>query len=223
MNILDDGTTQPFSSWKKKRKKGKTRYILIEGVLGWGLTIFVLSFIFIALFDSPSKFDIILSLISSLSIGGIWSVILWNKKEKIFLSINQEKNILNNNAAPLGTLKRTKDYEEKFPVSNLESSENPNNMDIKTYQGKLVDVPFVNKAGRKIEGASNMFFETEEDRYFIKSYEDKISYSDLRKHIGKPIRIKARKTFGLWDTDDPGVQSRIGEFFKIIEILEKDK
>ena len=163
MNILDDGTTQPFSSWKKKRKKGKTRYILIEGVLGWGLTIFVLSFIFIALFDSPSKFDIILSLISSLSIGGIWSVILWNKKEKIFLSTNQEKNILNNNTAPLGTLKRTKDYEEKFPVSNLESSEiyyhlqmnQPNILDPKFrdngYLRKLLcNLKFVNLSNKSI-------------------------------------------------------------------------
>ena len=68
-----------------------------------------------------------------------------------------------------------------------------------------------------------MFFETAEKKYFIKSSEGVVICSDLRKLINKPIKVKAHKTFGLWDTDDTNVQSRIGEFFCIIEVLTKTK
>jgi hypothetical protein len=221
--MQDDRNKKSLYKWELKRKKGKLRYILIEGLTGWGGTIFILSLIFLFLFDSPNKIDILLSFLFSLSIGGLWSEILWNKKEKLYHSENEDKDILNNNDKPLKILKRIEGFEDEFPGLEFESSGNSkDNIDIKTYQGKLVDVPFINKAGRKIEGSSSMFFETEDKRYFIKSYEGEITYSELRKHIGKPIRLKARKTFGLWDTDDPGVQSRIGEFFTVIEILEDD-
>lgn len=91
--------------------------------------------------------------------------------------------------------------------------------EIKEFSGRIVEVPFINKGGRRIEGASSLFLETEEGKYFIRGYEGDVFIKDIEKYINKPIKVKAYKTFGLWDTDDPNVQSRVGNYVVIFEIL----
>jgi hypothetical protein len=109
----------------------------------------------------------------------------------------------------------------EFPLLSVDTDPKKSVLEIKTYEGKVKKVPFVNKAGRKIADVFNLFFETSGKKYFIKSSEGDVIYSELKNFINKPIKVKAHKTFGLWDTDDPNVQSRIGEYFCIIEVLTK--
>lgn len=91
--------------------------------------------------------------------------------------------------------------------------------EIKTLEGSLVVVPFVNKGGREIAGAESLFFKTEEKRYFIKFSAGKVLRTDLEKYLGQIIKVKGFTTFGLWDTNDPRVQSRVGDYIGILEIL----
>ena len=85
--------------------------------------------------------------------------------------------------------------------------------------GKFVLVPFHNKIGRPIEGINDWFFETKGKRLFIKGLAAGITNDDLKKMKGKTVKIRAELEEGLWDTDDPNVQSRVGEYLMVFEIL----
>lgn len=91
--------------------------------------------------------------------------------------------------------------------------------EVKILEGTVIEVPFVNKAGRTIIGAESLFFKTTVERYFIKFSAGKVLRVDLEKSIGQTIKVKSYTTFGLWDTDDPNVQSRVGDYIVILEIL----
>ncbi|MCF6364604.1 MAG: hypothetical protein L3J35_00200 [Bacteroidales bacterium] len=91
------------------------------------------------------------------------------------------------------------------------------------YEGKIVKVNFVDKAGRVHEDAFNYFFQTEGDKIFIKISEGKVKRDEIVKIYNKNIKIKGYKTFGLWDTDDPTVQSRVGDYIVIYKIIRQLK
>lgn len=86
--------------------------------------------------------------------------------------------------------------------------------------GKVLEVPFVNKGGRLIEGAESLFLEVGQQSYFIKIEAGKITRSVLKKLLGQCIKIEGEIAYGSWDSDDPTVQSRIGEYVIIFNILE---
>lgn len=90
-------------------------------------------------------------------------------------------------------------------------------MDIIT--GKVLEVPFINKGGRLIEGAESLFLQVEKQRYFIKIQAGKIARQDLKKLLGQTITIEGEIAEGLWDSDDPTVQSRIGEYVIIFKVV----
>ncbi|RLD50124.1 MAG: hypothetical protein DRI94_09470 [Bacteroidetes bacterium] len=91
---------------------------------------------------------------------------------------------------------------------------------LKIYTGKIIKVHFVDKAGNEHKDAFNYFFETEDKQYFIKISEGDVSREEIEKFYNKKIRIKAIIIlFGLWDTDDPNVQSRVGDYLILKEIL----
>ncbi len=92
--------------------------------------------------------------------------------------------------------------------------------EMEVFSGQLVEVPFINKGGRLIEGVSSLFLQTETDKYFIKLYEGDVLLTDLKKQLNKPLKVKGYKRFGLWDSDDPNVQSRVGNYVAIFEILD---
>lgn len=91
-------------------------------------------------------------------------------------------------------------------------------MDIIT--GKVLEVPFVNKGGRLIEGAESLFLEVGKQGYFIKIQAGKITRPVLKKLLGQRIKIEGEIAYGSWDSDDPAIQSRIGEYVIIFKILE---
>ena len=86
-------------------------------------------------------------------------------------------------------------------------------------KGKIVKVDFINKGGFKVPGAFSYFFEIDGERLFIKITEGKVSRDEIAKHLNKEVEIKAYKSSGLWDTDDPNVQSRVGDYVVIQEFL----
>ncbi len=90
----------------------------------------------------------------------------------------------------------------------------------KLYTGKIIKVNFVDKAGREHKDSFNYFFESEGKQYFIKITEGNVNRDELAEHYNKVIKVRAVIIlFGLWDTDDPNVQSRVGDYLIFKEIL----
>ncbi len=87
-------------------------------------------------------------------------------------------------------------------------------------KGKIIKINFINKGGREIPGAFDYFFETDNEKYFIKISEGNVKRDKIAKYYEKNIEIEGYKSNGLWDTDDPKVQSRVGDFIVINKILK---
>ncbi len=86
-------------------------------------------------------------------------------------------------------------------------------------KGKIIKINFVDKGGRENPDVFNYYFETEEDTLFIKFSEGKVRSDEIAEYLGKEIEIEGYKSSGLWDTDDPMVQSRVGDYVVINRIL----
>ena len=88
-------------------------------------------------------------------------------------------------------------------------------------KGKIVKIQFKNKAGRVLPDVSNYFFEIKGERYLIKFRESDVEYSEVEDvyEQKKEIQIKGEICNGLWDSDDPKVQSRVGKYVIIDKIL----
>ncbi|RLD71247.1 MAG: hypothetical protein DRJ10_19600 [Bacteroidetes bacterium] len=100
------------------------------------------------------------------------------------------------------------------------TNEHQVNQRFKTMKGKIVKVDFVNKGGRKIPDVFDYFFEINGEKLFIKITEGKVSRDEIANYLNKEVKIKGFKSNGLWDTDDPNVQSRIGDYVVIMEFLD---
>ncbi len=87
-------------------------------------------------------------------------------------------------------------------------------------KGKIVKKYFVNKRGDIDKSIYDLFFDTKTAEYFIKLDECSVNKKELEKYLDKNVKIKAIKKEGLWDTDDPNVQSRIGTYLAIEHIEE---
>jgi hypothetical protein len=90
--------------------------------------------------------------------------------------------------------------------------------DIFELRGKIIKEQFENKAGRKIEGVYDYFFEIEGEKYFIKL--SKSLVENLKSFLDRNIRLRLIFQNGLWDADDNNVQSRIGTFIIPVSIIE---
>lgn len=91
-----------------------------------------------------------------------------------------------------------------------------------SYTGQVIEKTSLNKAGKPLESA-DLFFRLSMGDYFIKFCESSISRSDLADQVDGYITVKGTVKKGEWDTcpgDPPGVQSRVGEYFVITELLK---
>lgn len=88
-----------------------------------------------------------------------------------------------------------------------------------TLKGRFIKEQFVNKAGRKIDGVFDYFFEIQGEKYFIKFTGSFTKVSDIESVLGNNIRADIIFKEGLWDTDDPNVQSRVGKYITITKII----
>lgn len=104
----------------------------------------------------------------------------------------------------------------------VSTSENGNNgaMARDMIVGKVVNKKAYNKAGKEMPGSGDYFLEYDGNSTFIKLSESKVTAEDLNKILGQQKTFEVVKADGLWDTDDPNVQSRIGEYFMIYKILD---
>ena len=91
---------------------------------------------------------------------------------------------------------------------------------MQTYSGTIVKHNFVDKGGREHKDIFDYYLKTDKGEIFIKISEGNVSRDELAKHLNKEIKVKALLIhWGLWDTDDPNVQSRVGDYFIFKEII----
>ncbi|BDS09454.1 hypothetical protein [Aureispira anguillae] len=93
-------------------------------------------------------------------------------------------------------------------------------VDFEEIKGRLIEVPFVNKGGRRIDGAASLFFQVATQNYFVKVTTDSLSRANLNPYLNQLITVKAYRAVGAWDSDDPMVQSRVGDYIVIVKILD---
>ena len=98
--------------------------------------------------------------------------------------------------------------------------------------GSIIKKHFVNAAGRESESV-DYFLEISDTAiikvsYFIKFSESKITKKFIDDYLKKDFVVKSPGHLlylrvvlrnGLWDTDDPNVESRIGPYIAIIEVF----
>lgn len=91
---------------------------------------------------------------------------------------------------------------------------------LEIFEGKIIKVQFVDKGGRVHEDIFSYYFETNNEKLFIKIQDGKVKRDEIAKYYNTKIKIEGYKTFGLWDTDDPNVQSRVGDYIVFYKILK---
>ncbi len=89
------------------------------------------------------------------------------------------------------------------------------------YTGHLVAKPFVNKAG-KVIGPDELYLRLSMGDFFIKFSESQVTSEQLQPLVDEVISVKGELRDGTWDIgpdDPPEMQSRIGPYFIITELL----
>jgi hypothetical protein len=89
---------------------------------------------------------------------------------------------------------------------------------VSTYDGKIVGQPFVNKVGQENAKIIDLYFETGGKKYFIKFLDSNVSRNEMAPYINKNLKVQGKVNYGLWDTNDPNHQSRVGEYIVIDRI-----
>ncbi len=97
----------------------------------------------------------------------------------------------------------------------------PGRESIDKQKAKVIAQAFTNKAGREYPDIVEYFLEFGGRRHFIKFSESRITPEQLKPYAGKTILFDGELVEGLWDTDDPNVQSRVGEYLVVYKLLEK--
>jgi hypothetical protein len=105
----------------------------------------------------------------------------------------------------------------KISTSNkMENSEN-----VIKVNGKIIKQNFTNKIGKENPEIWDLYLVYNDTIFFIKHSENSVKREELVNFIDKNIECTVEKSFGLWDTDDPEVQSRVGNYVIIYEIKNK--
>ena len=105
------------------------------------------------------------------------------------------------------------------PVVEETKTETMEHISPKKVEAKVIYVPFVNKAGKEIDGAGDFFLVYEGQEWFIKFSAGNVMREDVEKLVDQTARFSLAEQEGLWDTDNPEVQSRVGKFVVLFEIL----
>jgi len=75
-----------MDKWAKMREKGKQRFVLVNGVLGWGVPTAILWSVLMELLDPSENIWVrpIIALIIFPIAGIAFGHLMWNKSEKTF-------------------------------------------------------------------------------------------------------------------------------------------
>ena len=103
--------------------------------------------------------------------------------------------------------------------ASSEKTANQESMTGKIVKAKVVKEPTKNKAGRVLDGVFSYYLKYDGNSRFIKFSESEVSPSELDSIGDQNIEFRILEKNGLWDTDDPNVQSRIGDYVCILEII----
>lgn len=90
-----------------------------------------------------------------------------------------------------------------------------------TMKGKIISETFVNKGGKEISTIHDLFFETDQNTYFIKFMDSNISYEEAAALINQSVTIEGEIRDGFWDVPDDNpqyAQSRTGPYLVISKI-----
>ncbi|MBD3637508.1 MAG: hypothetical protein HUJ25_09160 [Crocinitomicaceae bacterium] len=110
-----------------------------------------------------------------------------------------------------------------FTINCSESkdlSENTTNTqkESEVVEAKLIQKKSHNKAGKELPGAGDYYLILEGEEVFVKIMESKVTAEELDFFLNKTANFEIVRGEGLWDTDDPNVQSRIGPYVAILSI-----
>jgi len=104
----------------------------------------------------------------------------------------------------------------KTNINNV-SEVRSNNNDYKEYKGLIFRNSFINKIGEPNPEVKDYYFRYHDRNYYIKlsecPYDGNISVFD-----NAFVRIYGALRYGSWDSDDPKVQSRVGDYVVFSEI-----
>ncbi len=89
--------------------------------------------------------------------------------------------------------------------------------------GTIIWEPFVNKIGEVIPEYGDYYFVCMDGEYFIKLMDCKKINVDLKDYKNNYIRMRICMHDGLWDTNDPNVQSRVGQYITFDSIVKIDE
>jgi len=103
-------------------------------------------------------------------------------------------------------------------ATNCKVSKNPKDVIV----GKIVAEQSTTKGGKPIEGVRTFYFEFGEEKIFIKFSECKPEIvTELKTMVDRDAVLRIERKTGNWDSDDPNVQSRIGEYCVVLSIIKR--
>jgi hypothetical protein len=80
-----------LENWKKVRAKGIRRYVVVYGILGWGIPMFIGAALFIHRGPLTVMDALVLGMLCSLG-GGFFGAATWRQHEREFLRATASEN-----------------------------------------------------------------------------------------------------------------------------------
>ena len=87
-----------------------------------------------------------------------------------------------------------------------------------TVKGKIIREFFVDKGGNVHEDIFDLYVKTGGDKLFIKTDEGPLTHDQLLPYVDKKAQIIIERKDGMWDSDDPNVQSRVGPYCVVLGV-----
>lgn len=91
---------------------------------------------------------------------------------------------------------------------------------IENQKATVVVEVFTDKGGRKRPEIVNYYLSFDDNQYFIKFSESTIRPGSIKPLVGKSVYFYGYLKNGLWDTDDPNVQSRTGKYLQVTRLMK---
>jgi len=96
----------------------------------------------------------------------------------------------------------------------------PNDSLMKIIEAKVTQEPFVNKVGHVSPDRNDLYLHYDNYAWFIKFSAGSVLRIDVEKLLDKTAKFSIMEHDGLWDTDNPEHQSRVGKYVSIHEIIQ---
>lgn len=88
--------------------------------------------------------------------------------------------------------------------------------------GLITSSPFINKVGEAMPEFDETYFLCSKGEYFIKFMDCENTNANAKDFVNKYVKMKVSIEDGLWDTNNPNIQSRVGEYIIYDSIIEID-